>query len=53
MIVEKHKDKSPTQSPKVQMMKQRKNSSVINKLKSPNLEKQILYCLVNICGIAE
>ena len=43
----------PTPSPKVQMTKQRKNPSVINKLKIPNLEKQILCCLVNICGVAE
>ena len=43
----------PTLSPRVQMTKQRKNPSVINKLKIPNLEKQILCCLVNICGVAE
>lgn len=43
----------PTPSPRVQMTKQRKNPSVINKLKIPNLEKQILCCLVNICGVAE
>lgn len=29
------------------------NSAVINNLKAPNLEKQILYCFVNICWIAE
>lgn len=49
----KHKSRGLIQSPKVQMTKQRKNSAVINKLKAPNLEKQILHCLANICWVAE
>lgn len=46
---ENRERQGPTPSPKVQMTKQRKNSAVINKRKTPNLEKQTLYCLVNIC----
>lgn len=43
------KRQGPIQSPKEQMTKRRKNLVVINKFKTPNLEKQILYCLANIC----
>lgn len=42
IIVKNLKRQGPIESPKVQMTEQRKNSDVINELKTPNLEKRIL-----------